>query len=273
MELCQETIRVNGVALNVASAGAGPAVLLLHGFPDTHLVWRKQVPALLEAGYRVIAPDLRGYGGSDAPAATRSYSLEVLRADMVGLLDAMEVAQAYVVGHDWGAVIGWHLCMHAPERVERFAALSVGHPRAYTHAGLGQLLRAWYAGVFQLPWVAEKLVMAGNLRALAPHATDDAQLANWRANFAREGRVTAALNYYRANRSVPGSENSRPLPGPILGVWSEGDPALTEAQMRDSAKYVSGTFQYERIDGAVGHWPQLKVPERVNALLIAFRKS
>ncbi len=271
--LHQEVVRLNGIAMNVATSGTGPAVLLLHGFPDTHAVWRKQVAPLVKAGYRVIAPDLRGYGGSDAPPGVASYCLDALRGDIVALLDHLGLERVYLVGHDWGAVIGWNLCMHAPERVERFAALSVGHPRAYARAGLGQLAKAWYAALFQIPWLSEKLLLAGGLRALQGHAADEEQLTDWRANFAREGRATAALSYYRANITLPGSSERKLLPGPILGVWSAGDPALTEAQMRDSAKYVEGTFQYERIDGGVGHWLQLTDPDRVNALLIAFGRN
>ena len=270
MKLSEKKIKANGITFNVASGGTGPVVLLLHGFPDTHAVWRKQTDALIAAGYRVVAPDLRGYGKTEAPAGVANYTLELLRKDIVALLDVMKIERVYLVGHDWGAVIGWQLCIHAPERVERFAALSVGHPRAYVQAGLGQLLRAWYAVLFQLPWVAEKLVKAGNLAALKPYRADDEQLADWRANFAGEGRVTAALNYYRANVKLPGSGERKRLPVSVLGVWSEGDPALTEAQMRDSERYVSGGFEYVRLDGDLGHWMQLKDPDRINDLLIGF---
>lgn len=181
-------------------------------------MWRKQTDALVKAGYTVVVPDLNGYGRSDAPVGVASYSLEVLRNDVTGLLDVLGLERVYLVGHDWGAVIGWQLCMHAPERVDRFAALSVGHPRAYARARLGQLLKAWYAVFFQVPWVAEKLLMAGDLKALQSHAADQTQLDEWRANVAREGRATAALNYYRANVKMLGSASRALLPGPILGV-------------------------------------------------------
>jgi len=163
-------------------------------FSDTHAVWRKQTAALVKAGYQVVALDLRGYGRSDAPAGVAAYSLDILCNDVLALLDVLGFERVYLIGHDWGAVIGWHVCMRAPERVERFAALSAGHPLAYAGAGLGQLLKAWYALVFQVPWVPENRLMAGDLRALQCHAADDAHLANWRANFAAEGRVTVALN-------------------------------------------------------------------------------
>jgi pimeloyl-ACP methyl ester carboxylesterase len=270
MKLHQEMIKANGIRLNVTTAGEGRPILLLHGFPDTYNVWRKQFGALVDAGYRVIAPDLRGYGESDAPRTVDAYGVAHLRADMAGLLDAMEVERAYVVGHDWGSIIGWQMCMYTPERVECFAALSVGHPDAYAKAGIGQKMRAWYAALFQLPGIAESMLRAGDLMALKPYAVDDEQLAEWRANLAREGRLTAALNYYRANRHLALSGEYPPVKAPVLGIFSEGDPALTEDQMRNSASYVDGKFRYEKIEGSVGHWLQLKESIRVNKLLIGF---
>ena len=275
MKLDQELIETNGIRLNVASAGKGPPVVLLHGFPDTHAVWRKQIPALVNAGYRVIASDLRGYGASDAPEGVDAYAINILRDDVIGLLDALGIERAYLVGHDWGSLIGWHVSMHAPQRIERFAALSVGHPDAYAKAGVGQMLKAWYAALFQLPGIAEALVSAGDLLALKAQAVDEEQLAEWRANFAREGRLSAALNYYRANRHLVLPADHPKVTVPVLGVWSEGDPALTETQMRDSAAYfdptvVDASFTYERLDGGVGHWLQLKEPRAVNKLLIDF---
>ncbi|MES2900651.1 MAG: alpha/beta fold hydrolase [Pseudomonadota bacterium] len=269
----QEIIRVNGIDMNVATAGTGRPVLLLHGFPDTHRVWAGQVAPLLAAGYRVIAPDLRGYGASAAPASVAAYSIAILRTDITALLDALAIDKLYLVGHDWGAIIGWQLCMFSPERIERFAALSVGHPNAYAAAGLAQKLKAWYAVLFQLPGIAEAMVGSANLLALKPHAVDDEQLADWRHNFARPGRLTAALNYYRANRGLAQVKPYPPIALPVMGVWSEGDPALTENQMKDSAQHVHGPFRYEKIEGEVGHWLQLRESARLNRLLIEFGAS
>ena len=270
MRLHQQTVRADGVDINVTSAGEGRPIVLLHGFPDTHQVWRKQFGPLVDAGYRVVAPDLRGYGASSAPNGVGAYSIGKLRDDVVAVLDALDIASVYLIGHDWGAAIGWQLCMHAPRRVERFAALSVGHPLAYSQAGAGQLLKAWYAGLFQVPGVSEFLLKAGNLMALKPQAADAEQLADWRSNFSGEGRLTAALNYYRANKHLAVSHPYPDIHTPIMGVWGEGDPALTERQMRDSSKHVRGPFRYERIDGGVGHWMQLTAAHRVNQLLLQF---
>ena len=136
---------VNGIDMYVAIAGSGPDVLLLHGFPDSHDLWRNQVPALVSAGFRVIVPDLRGYGQTQIPSGgVASYRIETLVADVAALLDALGVKKVRLVAHDWGAVIGWVFAIAHPERVDRYVALSVGHPTAYARGGLRQKLMGWY---------------------------------------------------------------------------------------------------------------------------------
>lgn len=269
MQVQSQTLKVNGLEMFVASLGEGPAVLLLHGFPDSHRVWRHQMQALADAGYRVIAPDLRGYGRTDAPADVRAYAVPHLRDDVIALLDVLDIDKVLLVGHDWGAVIAWQVCMHAPGRVERLVALSVGHPGAFRTAGLAQRLRSFYMVVFQARGVAEWLLTMGDWFFMRQYTRDQEQIAQWRADFAVPGRLTAALNYYRANRRFFARRDWPAVEMPVLGVWSSGDRALTEAQMRGSADFVAGTFRYERIDGA-DHWMQLAAPDRVNALLIGF---
>jgi pimeloyl-ACP methyl ester carboxylesterase len=269
MDLPAQSLKVNGLAMNVADLGQGPAVLLLHGFPDNHNVWRHQMGALADAGYRVIAPDLRGYGRTEAPAAVSAYSIEHLRADVIALLDLLAIDKAVLVGHDWGAAVAWQVAIHAPERVERLVALSVGHPAAFLDAGLPQRLRSFYMLVFQARGLAERLLTFGDWFFMRQFTTDKAQIAGWRADFADRRRLTAALNYYRANLKLATRRHWPKVAVPVLGVWSSADPALTEAQMRGSANYVAAPFRYERIDGA-GHWLQLEAPAQVNALLLGF---
>lgn len=264
-------LSVNGLRMQVMSAGQGPAVLLLHGFPDTHIVWRKQFGPLVRAGYRVLAPDLRGYGQTDAPGAVSAYRIEHLRDDMLALLDLLGIAQARVVGHDWGALVGWQLCMDAPGRVEQYVALSVGHPAAFARAGLMQKLRSSYMLWFMLPGVAEQSLRAGDFYALRHFTTEPAQAGYWRQNLREPGRLTAALNYYRANvpRGLALGSRRDPITVPTMGIWSSLDPALGEEQMLGSQAFVAGTFRYERVEGA-DHWLQLTAPDCVNALLLDF---
>ncbi len=267
-------VSVNGLRMHVRSAGEGPAVLLMHGFPDTHVVWRKQVGPLVRAGYRVIAPDLRGYGQSDAPEAVSAYRIEHICADMLALLDVLGIERARVVGHDWGALAGWLLCVEAPERVEQYVALSVGHPAALARAGIQQHLRSSYMLWFMTPVLAEKALMAGDFYAMQHFTSERSQVMHWRRDLREPGRMTAALNYYRANvpRGLALGGKVDQVTVPVMGIWSDRDPALTEAQMRDSARYVTAAFRYERIEGA-DHWLQLTAADRVNALLLDFFAS
>jgi len=260
---------VNGVSLHVVGGGSGPDVLLLHGFPDSNALWRHVLPLLVTAGFRVIAPDLRGFGDSDAPAGRSAYRIGSLVADVVGLLDVLGVGRARLVGHDWGAVIGWQACLAHPERFDRFAALSVGHPAAYAGAPIEQKLRAYYILLFQLVGFSEWLVRAGNFKALSLLSGYPAEAPRWRADLSRPGRLTAALNYYRANFKLLFCRERRPVHLPVMGVWSSRDVALCEAQMTDSRGFVDGPWRYERLDG-VGHWIPLEAPERLVPLLIDF---
>ena len=153
-------IEANGIKLHVAEAGAGPAVVLCHGWPETWYSWRHQLKALAEAGFRALAPDMRGYGRSDRPEAIESYTQLHIVGDMVGLLDALDLPQAVIIGHDWGAPAAWHSALMRPDRFRAVAGLSVPYrPRgrisaidAFKAAGMETL----YMMYFQQPGVAER---------------------------------------------------------------------------------------------------------------------
>ncbi len=244
-------------------------MLLLHGFPDSSYLWRRQIPALAGAGFRSIAPDLRGFGASDRPPHVRDYRLSLVLRDVEALLDSLGVERAHVVGHDWGAAVAWLFAARHPERVERLVVLSVGHPAAFSQPSLAQLRRSWYIGVFQLPGLAEWALRAGDWRALR-RGLRGGDVERYVADLSRPGALTAALNLYRANPLLPvRSRGGVPVSAPTLGVWGARDPALTERQMIDSGRYVRGPWRYERFDDA-GHWLQLQRPERLNALLLEF---
>jgi pimeloyl-ACP methyl ester carboxylesterase len=260
-----------GVGIEVFLDGPkdGKPVLFMHGWPDTHRVWRQQVEALNEAGYRTIAPDLRGFGESDKPEDVAAYKLAHSVADMLAVLDACEVDSAAVVAHDWGAVAGWGLTAYAPDRVERLAALSVGHPRAFSDAGFEQRMRSLYMLLFNLPVVAEQWFGRYGPQLLASHPDRDVVIAELQ----RPGALTASFGWYRANAHPRTIINPPPeLPPircPVMGIWSRGDTALTERQMTGSQAYVEGSWRYERIEDA-GHWMQLDAPAEVTALLLDF---
>ena len=265
----------NGVGIHYEVAGQGPPVILLHGFPDSGRVWRHQVLALADAGFQVIVPDLRGYGRSDKPGDVAAYAMPYLEADVVAILDQLQVTRAHVVGHDWGAGIAWRLAILHPDRVDHLAVLSVGHPAAFAGAGLAQREKSWYMLLFQFHGVAGQWLSRNdwaNFRAWARHPDADAVIAELEAS----GSLTPGLSWYRANlppeallaepAAIP------PVQAPTLGIWSSKDIALTEAQMTGSADHVSGPWRYERIDG-IGHWMQLEAPLEVNRLLLGFLRS
>jgi pimeloyl-ACP methyl ester carboxylesterase len=260
-----------GVGLEVFVDGPddGTPVLLIHGWPDSHRLWRHQVAALGEAGYRTIAPDLRGLGDSDMPDEVAAYKIANSVADMVAVLDACEVGKATVVAHDWGAVVGWGLTAFVSDRVERLVALSVGHPKAFSDAGFDQRMRSLYMLLFNLPVVAEQWFGRFGAQMLASHKDRDAVIAD----LERPGRMTAGFNWYRANAHPRTIINPPPeLPPircPVMGVWSRHDIALTERQMTGSQAYIEGSWRYERIEDA-SHWMQLDAPDEVNALLLDF---
>jgi pimeloyl-ACP methyl ester carboxylesterase len=262
-------VEANGIRIHATTTGQGPVILLLHGFPDTHIVWRKQVPVLASAGFRVLAPDLRGYGRTDAPPHILDYTLDKLRADVLGLLDALKIGKVHLVGHDWGGLIGWQLAALAPERIERLVALSVGHPSAIAHAGILQRLRMAYVPLFCMPGIAEHTLRAADWFALRQFTAEPGQAELWKRDLDAPGRLTAALNYYRANIKLAMPQSYPRIKVPVMGIWSDRDPALGEKQMRDSAHYVDGEFRFERIRDA-DHWLQLTAYDRVNALLLEF---
>ena len=260
---------VNGIEMNVMLAGAGEPVLLVHGFPDDHTVWREQVQALVAAGYRVIAPDTRGCGDSGIPGRVADYRVEMLVDDLRALLDALGIDTVRLVAHDWGAVIGWRFVLAHPQRVERFVALSVGHPTAYARGGLVQKLKGYYVLLMQLRGIMEWLAMCGDwflFRQLTRYA---AEFPRWRERLSRPGRLTAGMNYYRANLRALFAGELASARVPVFGVWSSGDLFLVEGQMIASERYVRGPWRYARIEGA-NHWLQLDAPQHFNPLLLEY---
>jgi pimeloyl-ACP methyl ester carboxylesterase len=262
-------VNTNGIHMHATTTGQGPVILLLHGFPDTHIVWRKQVPVLASAGFRVIAPDLRGYGRTDAPPHVLDYTLDKVRADVLGLLDALKIDKVHMVGHDWGSLIGWQLASMLPTRIDRFVALSTGHPMAIARAGILQHLRLSYVPMFCMPGIAEYTLRAADWFAMRQFTSEPGQADFWKRDLDPPGRLTAALNYYRANLKLALPQSYPRVKVPVMGIWSDRDPALGEKQMRDSAHYVDGEFRFERIRDA-DHWLQLTAHDKVNTLLLDF---
>jgi pimeloyl-ACP methyl ester carboxylesterase len=262
----------DGLTLHVRVVGEGSPVVLLHGFPDSSHLWRNQVPALVAAGHRVIAPDLRGFGESDKPQEAEAYRITSSAADVLAILDALGHERAHVVGHDWGGALAWVVAGLHAERVERLVALSVGHPNTQVPS-VEQREKSWYMLWFQFERVAEELLPRDDWKLLREWTRGNGDVDRYVEDLARPGALTAGLNWYRANvspyRELQPRRPFPPIAAPTLGLWSSRDDYLLEGPMLASGAHVTGGWRYERIDGA-SHWLQLDAAERVNELLVEF---
>lgn len=270
------TVRANGLRHHVMDDGQGIPVLLLHGFPDSSTIWRKQLPALRHAGFRSIAPDLRGFGETDAPGNVEDYKLDKILSDVEAILDNLGVQRTHLVCHDWGAIVGWTFAALHPERVERLAALCVGHPNAFFSAGIDQWERFWYILLFQYRGFAEEVLTRNNWAMFRSWLQDHPDSEEFIANLSRPGRLTAALDWYRANLSAEklfGQPEVLPnVTAPTLAIWSTGDRYLTETPLRASEEFVDGSWRYERLE-ADSHFVQVDAPDEVNRLLVEHLSS
>ena len=270
-----EKITVRGVDIDMAVRveGEGDAVMLLHGFPDSSHLWRHQIDFLTGKGYRVIAPDLRGFGDSDRPEGVEAYSLINVLADLSMMLDHLEVQETHVVGHDFGAAAAWGFAAFAPDRTKSLSVLSVGHPACLREVGYEQLQRSWYMFMFQFEGVAEEWLTRNDFEFPRMMFGDAPDIEKYIEDMSRPGALTAALNWYRANIPpeswISGPPALPPILAPTMGVWSSNDIALTEEQMTLSEKFVQGTWRYERIDD-IGHWIPTEAPDVLNGLLLDF---
>ena len=275
-------IDVGGLRLHCVEAGTGPLVVLLHGFPEFWYAWRHQIPALADAGYRVVAPDLRGYNTSDKPSRVRDYRPRVLVQDVADLIVALGAGSAAVAGHDWGGGLAWLLAMQHPKRVERLVLLNAPHPVRFLK-GLRsprQLRRSWYILAFQLPWLPERLVAARDFQALRwifrhqptrPGAFTAQDIDRYVAAAAQPGALRAAINYYRAAfRANPLAQahGLRRVDIPTLIIWGDQDRSLGRELAEPDRAWVPDV-RVERIAEA-SHWVQADDPERVNQLIVDF---
>jgi epoxide hydrolase 4 len=269
---------VNGVRLHYVEAGAGPLVLLLHGFPEFWYGWRRQILALAAAGFRVVAPDLRGYNLSDKPRGVAAYAMRTLVSDVQGLITHLGCSEASLIGHDWGAGIAWAFAMRHPSAVTRLGILNGPHPLSMLRAlsRPSQLLKSWYMFFFQLPWLPERLASRdGHALLLAPYERlppsarfTPAEKLAYRRAFAQPGASRAMIHYYRALFRPQGAVPLARIEAEVLVLWGEQDAYLDPALARPSPRWVPRA-RVERFPG-VGHFIQHELPEQVNTRLIRF---
>jgi len=282
MELEHSYIETNGIRLHVVQAGpkSGVPVILLHGFPEFWYGFRRQIPALVEAGCRVIVPDQRGYNLSDKPKGVKAYSMDELVMDVIGLIDALEYDKVNLVGHDWGAAVAWTAAIQHPERLQRLGILNVPHPavmRRFLQRDLEQLSRSWYIFFFQLPWLPEAGMRAndwrGPERALRNSGKidtfTDEDMEKYKEAWSQPGAMTAMINWYRAAVRYPMSiPNDMRVSVPTLMMWGMKDFALSHRMARPSMDYCEEGNLILFPDAT--HWVQLDAAEEVNHYVIDF---
>jgi pimeloyl-ACP methyl ester carboxylesterase len=276
---------VNGVRLHYVEAGEGPLVILLHGFPEFWYSWRHQIPALAAVGFRVIAPDMRGYNLSERPRGVHAYRMEALTADVAELIRHAGASRATVVGHDWGGLVAWQVPMHYPEVVERLIVLNAPHPGAARREirTLAQLRKSWYVFFFQLPGMPEWSIRRGGFAGIAKilrtepvrsGAFTAEDIRFYQEAIAQPGALNAALNYYRALFRRSWREWSKPIPAitiPTLVIWGEQDPYLGLPLLQGLEQWAPNV-RVERVPDA-SHWIQVDAPEKVNRLMIDFLRA
>lgn len=275
-------IKTTGVRLHVAQAGPtdGPLAILLHGFPEAHFEWQRQLPALAAAGFRVLAPDQRGYNLSDKPQEVAAYNLDTLVDDVLGLIEHTAREKAYIVGHDWGGAVAWWLAARYPERVERLVILNVPHPIVLGRAlrtSWSQRRRSWYMFYFQLARLPEASLRAGNWRALArtmqrssvPGTFSEADMKRYRTAWAQPGAATGMVNWYRAMwQARPRRLASVRITVPTLVLWGLRDNVLG-AEMIQPSLDLCDDGRLVAFDDAT-HWVAHEKPDAVNRRLLEF---
>ena len=276
---------LNGLRFHYVTDGPedAPPVILLHGFPEFWAGWRHQIPALAAAGYRVIAPDQRGYNLSAKPLAIADYDLDHLAADVLALAVHLDIETFHLVVHDWGAAVAWWLAGHHPERLRTLSILNVPHPAVmsrHLRNDLRQVFKSWYIFFIQLPWLPEFLLGLGDSAGLAnllrrsgkPDTFTPGDMAHYRTAWRQPGARRGMLNWYRAlmRRATLPFPSSR-IQTPTQVIWGEQDVALRLEMAEESLAYCEEA-QLHRFPEAT-HWVQHDEAEQVNQLLLGFFRA
>ena len=284
MTASQHMVRANGLRFRTMVDGpaAGELFILLHGFPEGAESWTKQVDALAKAGYLAVAPDLRGYGLSDAPDGVEHYTIDHLVDDVAGIIKAFGKSEAHVAGHDWGAIVAWFFAARHPEMTKTLTVLSVAHPAALAEASRAdedQRERSRYVALFLQEGKAERVLADEDYRRLRamfvlgpnPDAVPRGVVEHFARSLSRPRRLTAALNYYRANLGAGGGAwaaltQELKIASPTTLLWGDQDPALGRRAVEATGGHLKGPFRLEVLEGA-GHWLQFERPDEVSRSL------
>jgi epoxide hydrolase 4 len=271
------------VRLHYQAAGQGGPVVLLHGFPDFWYGWRRQLGPLVQNGFRVVAPDQRGYNLSDKPREAGAYTVDALASDVLRLADELWPGeQISLMGHDWGAAVAWRIGIMYPHRLNRLVIVNVPHPVVFEQylRRPSQMLKSWYILFFQLPRLPEAVLSVRNSDGLSAMlrwsshagAFTDTDLEQYRSAWQQPGAVTAMLNWYRAVvRYRPSLEGSPRVTVPTLIFWGNQDIALS-SDMAEPSRALCDDGRLVQFEHA-SHWPQLEEWRAMNDTLIQFLEA
>ncbi|MFA9556767.1 alpha/beta fold hydrolase [Evansella sp. AB-rgal1] len=274
-------IKTNGITLYTAVAGPkeGLLVILLHGFPEFWYAWKNQIDVLAEAGYRVVVPDQRGYHLSDKPKEIDQYTLDKLRDDVIGLLEHFEREKAVIIGHDWGALVAWHIASTRPEIVEKLIPINAPNPVIFTKNMIkhpSQLIRSSYMLFFQTPIVPEKILSANHftlvketmIHSANPQTFTKKDLEQYEASWSIEGAFMSMLHWYRALREGSISQLSeKQVTVPVRMIWGRNDSFLSLELAKESMN-ICRDGKLIMVDEAT-HWVHHEQPRILNWLLLS----
>ena len=273
-------VEARGLRFEVAEAGAGDRLaLLLHGFPELNFSWRHQMPLLAGMGYRVWAPNQRGYGKSSRPPGVEAYAADKLVADAAALIDASGAREVTLVAHDWGGAIAWQFAIKRARPLTRLVVMNCPHPACFAREirTWKQLRKSWYMFLFQLPGLPEYLLTRDGARAVRHAFLDSAahpehfppeDLDVYARAALEPGAMTAMVNWYRAaarHRTLTATRDHPPIDTPTLVVWGEADMALDLATLDGTDRYVRD-LTVRRLPG-ISHWVQNDDFRSVNSIL------
>lgn len=278
----KDCFQTNNITIHAVQDGPkdGSLVVLLHGFPEFWYGWRHQIDPLASAGFRVLAPDQRGYNLSNKPGDVAAYTLEESANDILELIHSTGRKKATVIGHDWGGGVAWWLAAHHPERVEGVVIINMPHPLVIQRTLLRsprQVLKSLYAAFFQIPRIPEAILrnndwelLVRNLRSSSlPGTFSDEDIERYRRAWWQEGAITGMLNWYRAQlRYPPIFPEGEKIKVPTLVIWGAQDTVLSQEMAQESAAMCLDS-QLALFDEAT-HWVQHEKAKEVNALLIDF---
>jgi pimeloyl-ACP methyl ester carboxylesterase len=277
-----KNLEINGVNYYLRDSDLGKdCVLLLHGMPDDGTVWKYQISELLKQGYRVLCPDMLGYGLTDKPIEVERYKSTAIASDLVHLLDILGLDKVHCIAHDWGGMIGWELAIAFPARLKSFVTMTIGHPLSWFEDSfkVKNISCNWYT-LFHLNDYAPEVYRAGNGRLLREVLQSHPDKEKVVENLLQPGTLETMLNWDKANplpeamiAYLRGDFNELPpVTVPTFGIAGANDELMRESHIQHSEKFVKAEWRYECLEDA-GHWLMLEQPEKTNQLLLDWLKK